>query len=161
VRSRPVSYYVVDGFDLRREMTRLRRLPVFGGPAGFLARRAPELAVRRATRRPRSCLGFAVPAEWRISVTAYPGVRRGDLEETLLHELVHLHVGVGRGSRRWHGARFAAVLSEAMGEAYGLRDVSARNATHGTYADALERRRELDRLSAAGDSRQLRFDLAA
>ena len=51
-------------------MTRLRALPVFAG--GPLAEREPELKVRRASGRPER-LGFAVPSEFRLSVTAYPG----------------------------------------------------------------------------------------
>ena len=70
-------------------MARLSALPALGGPDGPLVDRRPELAVRRASKRPRSRLGFAVPEEHRLSVTVYPGIRRGDIEETLLHELVH------------------------------------------------------------------------
>ncbi len=46
---------------------------VFGGEAGPLGRRPPALTVRRAAKRPRSRLGFAILEEWRISVTAFPG----------------------------------------------------------------------------------------
>src|SRR5688500_5287060 len=99
-------------------MERLRALPLFRG--GELARRRPQLKVRRARRRPNR-VGFAIPAEWRISVTAYPGARRGDLQETLLHELVHLHVGERPGDpRRWHGRAFRKTLHRAMAEAYGV-----------------------------------------
>ncbi len=132
---------MVAGLDLQEELERLIRLPALGGPAGPLARRPPELAVRRASRRPRSRLGFAVPAEHRLSVTAYPGIRRGDAEETLLHELVHLAVGSVPGGRRWHGREFTETLRRAMREAYGITGVRAANSYHGAYADALERRR--------------------
>ena len=116
-------------------MARLRTLPVFAG--GPLAERAPELKVRRARRRPNR-LGFAVPAEFRLSVTAYPGVRPGDILETLLHELVHLHVGRAAEAHAWHGRTFKATLLQAMREAYG---VSCRPSStlHGTYAEAIER----------------------
>ena len=133
---RTVAHYVVAGLDLAREMDRLRGLMVFAD--GELPRQRPELKVRRATRRPNR-LGFAVPGEWRLSVTDYPGIRPGDARETLLHELVHLHVGTEPGHHRWHGRRFKAVLHRAMAEAYGLTGVPPRGALHGAYADALER----------------------
>ena len=136
---RPARYYLVAGIDLRAEMERLSRLPALGGPDGPLVRRPPELAVRRASKRPRSRLGFAVPDEHRLSVTAYPGIRRGDAEETLLHELVHLAIGSAPGGRRWHGREFTGTLRRAMREAYGVGGVRTTGSYHGTYADALER----------------------
>lgn len=144
-RRRRGNYYRVDGFDLAEEMERLRALPVFR--AGELARRRPELKVRRARRRPNR-VGFAIPAEWRISVTAYPGARRGDLQETLLHELVHLHVGERRGdARRWHGRAFRRTLHRAMRQAYGLDVPIPRSVVHGVYADAIERSRGPEQLA--------------
>lgn len=137
---RQARYYLVDGLDLRAEMERLCRLEALGGPSGGLCTRAPDLTVRRAAKRPRSRLGFAVPDENRLSVTVYPGIRRGDVEETLLHELVHLAVGSSPGARRWHGREFATTLRRAMAEGYGVRGVRAANSYHGAYADALERR---------------------
>ena len=138
--ARQPSYYLVAGIDLTRELERLRALPVFGG--GELARSAPELKVRRASRRPNR-LGFAVPGEWRLSVTAYPGIRPGDALETLLHELVHLHVGRGPGAHAWHGSAFKRALARAMAEAYGVAVPRLRNTLHGAYAEALERQRLL------------------
>jgi hypothetical protein len=131
----------VAGVDLRVEMERLCVLPALGGGEGPLGRRPPDLTVRRASKRPRSRLGFAIPEEWRISLTAFPGQRRGDVEETLLHELVHLAVGSSPGSRRWHGPEFKATMRRAMREAYGIRSVKVNGSYHGPYADALERRR--------------------
>ncbi len=139
---------MVAGVNLREEMARLCRLDALGGPGGGLARRPPELAVRRASRRPRSRLGFAVPDEHRISVTAYPGIRRGDIEETLLHELVHIAVGAGTGHRRWHGPEFASTLQRAMAEGYGIEGLRPPSSLHGTYAKALEERHERERLAA-------------
>lgn len=136
---RPDSYYRVAGVDLRREMRWLCTLPTLGGAEGELARHPPTLAVRRSAARPRRNLGFAVPSERRISVTAYPGIRPGDVQETLLHELVH--IAVGRQDRRWHGRHFKRTLTEAMGEAYGVSVAPARGSIHGAYADALEQRR--------------------
>jgi hypothetical protein len=138
---RPASYYRIAGLDLRTEMERLCRLSAFGGPAGPLWRRPPALTVRRASKRPRSRLGFAILEEWRVSVTAFPGQRRGDAEETLLHELVHLFVGASPGTRRWHGREFKAAMRQAMREGYDVGGVKVNGAYHGAYADALERRR--------------------
>jgi hypothetical protein len=138
-KSRPAGYYEVAGIDLGREMGRLSALEVFGGADGPLARKPPRLDVRRSSRRPRRNLGFAVPDERRISVTAYPGIRPGDIQETLLHELVHIALGRHQGG--WHGRRFRSALKAAMREAYGITDVAARASTHGAYAEALEQRR--------------------
>ncbi len=121
-------------------MARLCALPALGGPAGRLASDPPELTVRRASRQPRSRLGFAVPAEHRISVTLYPGIRPADLLETLLHELVHIAVGPAEESRRWHGTTFTATLAAAMAEAYGVGGIAGPSARHGAYAGAIAAR---------------------
>jgi hypothetical protein len=118
-------------------MTRLRGMPVFA--AGPLAAREPELKVRRARRRPNR-LGFAVPAQFRLSVTAYPGIRPGDVLETLLHELVHLHVGRAAEAHAWHGKTFKGTLARAMVEGYGIVTSGPRATTHGAYAEAIETR---------------------
>jgi len=136
-RPRPSAYYLVAGVSLDREMERLRALSVFAG--GPLASRRPELKVRRAGKRPNR-LGFAVPSEFRLSVTAYPGARPGDILETLLHELTHLHVGRAAEARAWHGRTFKLVLARAMREAYGIAGPPPANALHGVYAEAIERR---------------------
>jgi predicted SprT family Zn-dependent metalloprotease len=117
-------------------MQRLRALPAFAG--GPLAKAAPQLKVRRARKRPNR-LGFAVPSEYRLSVTAYPGIRRGDVLETLLHELVHLHVGRAAEAHAWHGPTFKRTLAQAMREAYGIKIRIPRSTLHGTYAEAIER----------------------
>jgi hypothetical protein len=77
--NRRPAYYLVAGVALDQEMQRLRELDVFAD--GRLATRKPELRVRRARMRPNR-LGFAVPSQFRLSVTAYPGVRAGDILET-------------------------------------------------------------------------------
>ncbi|MET0559777.1 MAG: hypothetical protein ABW065_14090 [Solirubrobacterales bacterium] len=136
-RRRPRSYYLVAGVPLDTELERLRALPVFA--AGPLAERAPELRVRRASRRPNR-LGFAVPTQFRLSVTAYPGIRPCDVLETLLHELTHLHVGRAPEAHAWHGPTFKRTLARAMREAYGVADVAPRSTLHGVYAEAIERR---------------------
>ena len=56
-------------------------------------------------------------------MTAFPGQRQGDAEETLVHELVHLFVGASPGTRRWHGREFKATMRRAMREGYGISDV--------------------------------------
>jgi hypothetical protein len=117
-------------------MERLRALPVFAD--GPLVGAAPQLKVRRAQRRPNR-LGFAVPGEFRLSVTAYPGIRRGDVLETLLHELVHLHVGRAAEAHAWHGPTFKRTLARAMREAHGIAIPVPRSTLHGTYAEAIER----------------------
>ena len=132
-------------------MKRLRALSVFAD--GPLARREPLLRVRRASRRPNR-LGFAVPGEFRLSVTAYPGVRAGDILETLLHELVHLHVGRRAEPRAWHGPTFKRTLHRAMREAYGITAGRPRNTLHGAYAEAIEARRRIR-------GEQLALELAA
>lgn len=133
---RPRSYYAVAGVALDEEMERLRELPVFAD--GPLARSAPQLKVRRASRRPNR-LGFAVPSEFRLSVTAYPGIRGGDVLETLLHELVHLHVGRAAEAHAWHGPTFKRTLAQAMQEAYDIAIPPPRSTLHGTYAEVIER----------------------
>lgn len=137
-RPRPAAYYEVAGIPLDRELDRLRALPVFAD--GPLAATRPGLKVRRARRRPNR-VGFAVPAEFRLSVTAYPGIRAGDVLETLLHELVHLHVGRAEEAHAWHGRTFKATLARAMREAYGIASPPARATLHGAYAEAIEERR--------------------
>jgi len=137
-RPRPAAYYEVAGIALDRELDRLCALPVFAD--GPLAAARPGLKVRRARRRPNR-VGFAVPAEFRLSVTAYPGIRAGDALETLLHELVHLHVGRPAEAHSWHGRTFKATLARAMREAYGVTPPPGRATLHGAYAEAIERRR--------------------
>lgn len=138
-RRRVAGYYEVAGVDLEDEMVRLCSLALFGGGAGELAQTPPSLTVRRASARPRRNLGFAVPGERRISVTAYPGIRPGDVLETLLHELVH--IAVGRHGNAWHGRVFRQTLREAMGQAYGVDLAPSSASIHGAYADAIEQRR--------------------
>ena len=126
------------GVDLREEMGRLRALSTFAD--GPLPRREPELKVRQARRRPNR-LGFAVPSQFRLSVTAYPEIRPGDVLETLLHELTHLHVGRAAEAHGWHGATFKRTLARAMEEGYGVAGLRPRGTIHGPYAEGIERAR--------------------
>jgi hypothetical protein len=132
---RAPAYYLVAGVALDQEMDRLRALAVFAD--GPLAARRPQLKVRRASRKPNR-LGFAVPTEFRLSVTTYPGIRRGDVLETLLHELTHLHVGRAAEAHAWHGRTFKATLAAAMAEAYGIGGRQPGHTRHGIYAEAIE-----------------------
>jgi SprT-like family protein len=134
-RPRPGSYYRVAGIALDEEIERLRALPVFAD--GPLADAAPQLKVRRARRQPNR-LGFAVPSQFRLSVTAYPGIRPGDVLETLLHELTHLHVGRAAEAHAWHGPTFKRILATAMREAHGIEIPPPRSTLHGCYAEAIE-----------------------
>jgi hypothetical protein len=79
-----------------------------------------------------------VPSEFRLSVTVYPGIRAGDVLETLLHELVHLHVGRAAEAHAWHGSTFKRVLARAMGEGYAISGRRPRSTLHGAYAEAIE-----------------------
>lgn len=137
LRRRARAYYLVAGVALDEEVERLRGLGVFAD--GPVAKQRPELKVRRARRRPNR-LGFAVPSQFRLSVTAYPGIRPGDVLETLLHELVHLHVGRAAEAHGWHGPTFKRTLSQAMREAYGVTIPIPRATLHGPYAEAIESR---------------------
>ncbi len=129
------SYYLVAGVPLDQELERLRALPVFAD--GPLASRKPALKVRRARKRPNR-LGFAVPADFRLSITAYPGIRPGDIQETLLHELVHLHIGRSADPHAWHGPTFKRALAMAMRQAYGIAIRPPSSTRHGIYAEAIE-----------------------
>jgi hypothetical protein len=152
-RRRPHGYYMVADVNLQREMLRLCSLPLFDDR---LASDPPQLNVRRASQRPRRNLGFAVPVERRISVTAYPGIRAGDALEVLLHELVH--IAVGRRGRSWHGRLFQSTLAQAMLQAYGVSAAATNGSIHGAYAEAIERRL---RVREDVHPQQLAFESAA
>jgi hypothetical protein len=149
---RPPSYYAVAGVALDRELERLRALRSFAD--GPLAARAPGLKVRRARRKPNR-LGFAVPTEFRLSVTAYPGIRAGDVLETLLHELTHLHVGRAAEAHAWHGPTFKRTLARAMAEAYGV-SARPRSTLHGVYAEAIESIHSTSERTAGGSAESVK-----
>ena len=71
-------------------------------------------------------------------MTAYPEIRPGDVLETLVHQLVHLHVGRAPEAHAWHGPAFKQTLARAMREAFGVAGVRPRGTRHGVYAEAIE-----------------------
>jgi hypothetical protein len=148
---RDPSYYLVAGVALEQEMERLRALETFAG--GRLASQRPLFNVRRARKRPNR-LGFAVPDQFRLSVSAYPGIRRGDVLETLIHELVHLHLGRTAEAHAWHGRAFKITLAAAMNEAYGIAVQPPSSTHHGVYAEAIERLHHASRPPTAVSCRE-------
>lgn len=133
--------YTVEGVDLRKEMDKLLKLRVFGGRQGRLFRNPPELVISRRTQYPSSQLGYAeMHGSWghyRITVATYPGQTLADARETLVHELVHVAVGLNHG----HDATFRETMTKAFREAYKVLPVGvAHNRYHGRYAAALMRK---------------------
>ena len=138
--------YMVEGVDLRVEYKKLLKLRTF--KKGFFAKdrndkwvlAAPELRISRRTQYPSSQLGFAEQIGWgqhRITVATYPGQTLADARETLVHEIVHVFVGLEHG----HDARFREVMTKAFKEAYKVLPVGvAHNRYHGRYAEALMRK---------------------
>lgn len=108
--------YTVAGIELREEMARYLRLPLFKS----MRRHPPKLTVSRRSSYP-SKLGYASPWENAITVFDYPGCTEHDVRETLLHEMVHILSGVERGSAHWHGPRFHKTMREAARQAWGNR----------------------------------------
>lgn len=105
--------FMVNGVDLREVVARYRRLPVFRGSR--VARQAPEFTIRRATRY-QGRHGFAQPWRWRIHVAVWPSLSDGELRNTIIHELCHLHCG-RHGTEGWHGPEFRRTLRQALREA--------------------------------------------
>lgn len=136
-QEREDARYVVDGLDLKAEMRRLVKLRTFGGSQGRMAKRPPELHVRQCQRKPSSVYGRAWWHENRISVSTWPGQSLHDLQETLLHELVHIYTRTDEVGKA-HGDKFFETMDKAFMEAYGLRPKGFRfNRYHGRYAAAL------------------------
>ena len=140
--------HTVEGVDLRVEYKKLLKLRTFG--TSFFARdrngnlelAAPELVISRRTSYPLSQLGYAQQIGWgqhRITIATYPGQTLADARETLVHELVHVYVGLEHG----HDARFREAMTKAFKEAYKVLPVGvAHNRYHGRYAEALLRREQ-------------------
>jgi hypothetical protein len=131
--------FTVEGVDLRIEMAKLIKLRAFGGKNGRLYRRPPTFTINRRTQMPLSQFGLAYPAENRFIVATWPGISLADARETLVHELVHIHLGPDEG----HGPNFTRLMTAAFREAYKVLPVGVRdNRYHGRYAAALKRRKE-------------------
>lgn len=133
------AYFTVAGVDLRVELKRMARLPAFRGRKGRLYRRTPSLVVTRRKYVP-SRLGAASPWENKIWISDYAGIDRADVLETLLHEMVHIHIGHDPSDRaHWHGKEFRSKLREAFDEAFpeARRWGIHENRYHGDYARAL------------------------
>jgi hypothetical protein len=112
-RQRETGRYTVAGVDLRDELARYAKLPIFRGTR--LARELPTFTVRRSRTR-GSRLGFAEPWHWRIHLSLLVDQQNlAQARRTLIHELVHLHVG--QVGKEWHGVRFRMALNRAMAEA--------------------------------------------
>jgi hypothetical protein len=133
--------YTVEGVDLRKEMTKLLKLRIFGGTTGRLFRNPPDLVISRRSSAPTSRYGYAEHT-WsgrRISICTWPGLTLADARETLVHELVHHFVGLHRG----HDEVFRQTMTKAFREAYKVLPVGVgHNVYHGRYAAALRRREQ-------------------
>lgn len=134
--------YTFEGHDLNEELTRLCRLRVFGGSTGRLARRRPRFDVAIFKRAPRTTFGVAWPDEWRFKLNRYPGQDWADVRETMVHELVHLHVG--SGCERPHDESFRSLMRRAFMEAYGPNVAAPPNRYHGHYARVLRQRETME-----------------
>jgi SprT-like family len=143
---------IVAGMDLHTELRRIVRLRVFRD--GRLGKELPELKVRQCRYRPSSRLGYASPWDWRISISAYPGQDAADVKETIVHELVHLHIGIDRSdTAHWHGRRFQQTMRQAFRQAYGVDVPFTWNRYVGPYARALRRQEaELSKPEDAGSA---------
>lgn len=108
--------YTVSGIDLRDELKRYVKLPVY--ERTFRSKGLPRFDVTRREWMPNR-QGFASPWEWRIHMTLTPNMPLDQARTTLLHELAHLHVG--RTDEGWHGVRFRRTLNRALIEA-GLKE---------------------------------------
>ena len=106
----------VAGEALHPWLERMSTLPVFGGAQSDLSQHLPRLHIRRASRKPRRRLAFACYTRHLIHLTDYPGIRRADALETLLHEVVHL----SSFELRHHDARFKRTLVQAAQECFGV-----------------------------------------
>jgi hypothetical protein len=138
--------YMVEGVDLRVEYRKLLKLRTFGrkfftrNRDGEMELFPPELVISRRTSYPLSQLGYAQQIGWgfhKITIATYPGQTLADARETLVHEIVHVYVGLEHG----HDARFRETMTKAFKEAYKVLPVGvAHNRYHGRYAEALMRK---------------------
>lgn len=124
------AYFTAHEVNLFDKMVEFTRLPVFKdeptpGRQPVHAN-TPFLRVRRCSKKPRSRFGFCRYGQGGdksiISVSVWPGQTLASLLETLLHEIVHAHVGYSPFRHQGHhGPRFKAILREACVQAFGVR----------------------------------------
>lgn len=138
-RAAETARYTVEGLDLRVELERIRRLPLFVGTR--VARMAPGFTVTRCRTAPRTCVGRAWPSEHRIHLSLWPTISRAKACATLVHELTHLWVGRdNRDSKAWHGEAFQRAMRAAFKAAYGIEGPPGyRGASSAPFATLLQR----------------------
>ena len=117
VPRRHPSYYRVAGIDLRARAAAPARP---GGVRRWAACSRGARAARSAGRRGgRTGSASPSPASTGSRSPTIRGSGRATSLETLLHELVHLHVGRPRGAHAWHGRGVQA--RSGAGDGRGLR----------------------------------------
>jgi hypothetical protein len=108
--------YTVEGVDMRKELKRVVRLPVFGGPKGKLAKRPPHLEVKNGLRG--GMLGLAYGYSNRIEISKNQrGYGPKIAKDTLIHEVAHIYVDrvMGRDTST-HGPTFNKIYRQAYYE---------------------------------------------
>ena len=129
-REKEIAARTIAGVDIVKETERLMKLPAFSR-----LRTTPTFKVRRFSSMP-SKLGHAEVWRNHIQMHDYPGCTREDVEETLVHELVHLITR--HECDRAHDNVFQDKMAECFEAAYGCRAFGARrNRYHGRYARGL------------------------
>src|SRR5208337_717313 len=125
LETRAAAYYTVEGVNLHDKLVEFTKLPVFATPDGGsnVRKYLPTLTLRRRSKRPLSRLGFCrYGVRAQISVSVWAGVTTTSLLETLLHEVVHAHVGrTSSSSACHHGTKFKSVFRLASEQAFGVR----------------------------------------
>jgi hypothetical protein len=156
-QERKAAYYTFEGVNLYDKMIEFTRLPVFkDNPIGDrvpIYIYPPRLRLRRCSKKPRSRLGFCryngngSSIRSHISISVWPEATLTSLLETLLHEVVHAHVGTSPfRHNRHHGPRFKAILRAACEEAFGVRP-----RVHTRFVGEVERLLEEREKSAASE----------
>lgn len=155
--AREAAYYTVNGVNLMDKLVEFTRLPVFADLEGGsnVRRHVPRLTLRRCSARPRTRLGFCRYGMLaQISVNVWDGVTTTSLLETLLHELVHAHVGrTSSRSACHHGTRFKTVFRLASEQAFGVRP-RLQTRYHGEVTKLVEQAAATSSESASSQSEQ-------
>ena len=149
-REREIAYYTVNGVNMLDKMVEFTRLQVFKDDASPeripIYIYTPRLRIRRCSSKPRSRYGFCrysglSRARAHISVSTWPGQTLASFLETLLHEVVHAHVGRTRGRHArggcHHGPKFKSILRQASEQAFGVRP-RLENRFHGEITRLVE-----------------------